>query len=668
MKKKYLRFTGIALAAMLSASSLVTVFADAESFDTGEAIEDPSLIETGTKEEASLDSLSDNDLLSGEATYTVSGIKTAPKLSRGQIAARYQETFSDSAINVARFSADPNPSAPYATGAVSSEHLNLAINTFNLMRALAGVGEASMSEVANDYAQYGAVVMAANDSLSHKPSRPAGMEDYFYNKGYSAASSSNISMGYPSSHYPLQRFIKNCMDDSSSSSNIQCLGHRRWIIYPDLTSTGFGYATSADGSAYGTTKVMGDGVGRNSNPGDYDFIAWPSSGDFPNELVDARIPWSVTLNRNVFKNPNASDISVTITTPSGEIQTVNQSTSGGVTTKTEPYFTVNLDGYGVSNCIIFRPGTGILGSGALNGNYKVTITGIKTRSGENATLSYDVNFFSANATAPDPNGGGGNQRPVDRAKVEAFVSRLYTIILARDAEAAGLNDWTNQLVSGQKNGADVAEGFVLSTELKNKNISDEEYVERMYLTFLGRASDAGGKADWTKKLRQGYSRRFVAAGFVNSQEFTNICNQYGITRGTLTADDSRSDENLHVDETKVSDYVDSLYSNILKRSADAAGKNDWVNRIKNHEMSAAEVARIGFFTSPEYLNKNTSNEQFLTDIYAAFFNRQPDSEGYNYWLARMSQGYTRDQVILEGFGQSLEFNSILRSYGLKCED
>ena len=43
---------GIALAAILSASSLVTVFADAEGFDIGEAIEDPSLIEAGTEEPA----------------------------------------------------------------------------------------------------------------------------------------------------------------------------------------------------------------------------------------------------------------------------------------------------------------------------------------------------------------------------------------------------------------------------------------------------------------------------------------------------------------------------------------------------------------------------------------------------------------------------------------
>ena|GEM_PF-2528790 len=258
--------------------------------------------------------------------------------------------------------------------------------------------------------------------------------------------------------------------------------------------------------------------------------------------------------------------------------------------------------------------------------------------------------------------------PADQGKVTSFVERLYQIMLDRDAEAEGLNNWTQNLMQGAKTGADVAEGFVLSPEYINKNEDNETFVEKMYLTFMDRGSDAGGKADWVHKLEQGYSRRYVAAGFINSDEFKNICASYGIHAGTLAVDDTRSDSNLYVDSEKVCAYVDSLYQNILGRSADPEGKADWVNRISTHQMGAAEVARIGFFTSKEYLDKNTTNEQFLQDIYAAFFNRKPDTAGYNDWLNRMKNGYTRDQVILEGFGQSAEFNAILRSYGLKCSD
>lgn len=258
--------------------------------------------------------------------------------------------------------------------------------------------------------------------------------------------------------------------------------------------------------------------------------------------------------------------------------------------------------------------------------------------------------------------------PPNRTKITAFVRRMYNIVLERNAESKGLSSWVSALYNSQADGSDVAKGFVLSPEYVNKNTTDEQFVDTMYLAFMDREADAGGKANWVNVLKRGYSREYVAAGFINSQEFTNICDTYGIKRGTLTADDTRSDSNLYVDYDKVCAYVDSLYKNILKRNADQAGKDDWVYRIRTHQMGAAEVARIGFFTSTEYLNKNTSNEQFLTDIYAAFFNRQPDSAGYNYWLARMAEGYTRDQVILEGFGQSQEFNNLLRSYGLKSLD
>ncbi|MCR5654345.1 MAG: DUF4214 domain-containing protein [Lachnospiraceae bacterium] len=264
--------------------------------------------------------------------------------------------------------------------------------------------------------------------------------------------------------------------------------------------------------------------------------------------------------------------------------------------------------------------------------------------------------------------GTGTQTTADRGKVEAFVGRLYQKVLERDAEAAGLNDWTQDLMSGKRTGADVAEGFVLSQEYINKNDTNEVFVEKMYATFMNRPSDVGGKENWVKKLEQGYSRRFVAAGFINSDEFAGVCKEYGITAGTLTASDEKSDKNLYVDKTKVEGYVDSLYQNILKREADAGGKAYWVEKLTTHQTTAPEVARIGFFTSEEYTKKNTSNEQFLKDLYAAFFNRDPDTSGYNDWLNRMSKGYTRDQVILEGFGESTEFYNILRSYGLKASE
>ncbi|MDZ7837880.1 MAG: DUF4214 domain-containing protein [Actinomycetota bacterium] len=46
--------------------------------------------------------------------------------------------------------------------------------------------------------------------------------------------------------------------------------------------------------------------------------------------------------------------------------------------------------------------------------------------------------------------------------------------------------------------------------------------------------------------------------------------------------------------------------------------------------------------SQEFISKNHSDsEAFVTILYRAFFNRQPDSYGMNAWLSRMKAGQTR---------------------------
>jgi hypothetical protein len=260
----------------------------------------------------------------------------------------------------------------------------------------------------------------------------------------------------------------------------------------------------------------------------------------------------------------------------------------------------------------------------------------------------------------------------EQDQVEAFVSRMYTIILERDPEPAGLQDWTNQLKNHQIDGASFSNGIVMSQEYTNKNDSDETYVNKLYRTFLNREADEGGFNSWVTQLKQGYSRKSVLAGFVNSEEFTQICASYGIDRGTMTLteqESARSDDNLHIDTEQVKSYVTRLYDKILGREPDEGGFNNWVNAITSRQQNAAVVAKIGFFESQEYANKNRTNEEFVTDCYRSLMGREPDEGGFNDWTGRLNRGeMTRAEVIETGFGQSQEFANILRQYGLKMAE
>ena len=245
--------------------------------------------------------------------------------------------------------------------------------------------------------------------------------------------------------------------------------------------------------------------------------------------------------------------------------------------------------------------------------------------------------------------------------VVAFVSRMYTVALGREAEEAGLNDWVWQLRTGTNDGAGLAHGFIESTEFTNKNLSNEDYLTVLYHTFFDRDPDEGGFGSWLSQLNSGASRRHVLAGFVNSQEFTNLCDRYGIYRGTLEDDGQRAgDQNTNA---QVRAFVERMYVKALGRQGEEDGINSWTQRIVSGEWAAADVAKAGFFNSQEYATKNRSNEEFVEDLYQALFDRASDEDGKADWLTRLDNGASREDV-MNGFGGSQEFRNMLAGFGL----
>ena len=114
-----------------------------------------------------------------------------------------------------------------------------------------------------------------------------------------------------------------------------------------------------------------------------------------------------------------------------------------------------------------------------------------------------------------------------------FASRLYICCLNRVPDNDGLNFWALRLTNLESSGYEAARDFFQSIEFGNLNTSDEEFVTRLYRTFMGREPDDGGFAFWINHLKTDMDRASVIAGFAQSQEFTNICNEYGITRGGI---------------------------------------------------------------------------------------------------------------------------------------
>ncbi len=115
-------------------------------------------------------------------------------------------------------------------------------------------------------------------------------------------------------------------------------------------------------------------------------------------------------------------------------------------------------------------------------------------------------------------------------------------------------------------------------------------------------------------------------------------------------------------EEQVKAFVTRFYEQCLGRQPDPGGLNEWVGRLLNGSKTGADVAE-GFVFSKEFEGSNHPDEDFVTILYRAFFNREPDPNGYNAWLDRMKGGMSRESV-LDGFLKSKEFAKLCSDYGI----
>ena len=656
MKRKSLRMLLAATLALTIAVSPVAALAETtttsisdNSTAPGTKAADTKAAETKTEEkETSAEALAvesdEEETLEEEIVFDRSGSRSAEKESKSQISAAYGNVYSNRSYNL--FEVNPSLKVPYSEGKLSVQNLQGGTRAINLMRSLAGLPTVGYNQTYTNNAQKGALMMAINQAASNNPPTPAGMDATFASTGRMTMDKSIVARASGAKSLASYAFD---IISSKGANDISTLVNRRLLLNPTSKDIGFGYAENA-GFSYAAI-YEGDAA---VNVTDYDFMAWPASGNFPREFYTGDMPMSVSLNPNVFDTAamNVNNVVVKITCPGGaviEFKGMDSLTDKGDTRV--KYYNIIKDSNYFGNVISFRPGTNAFGTGVPTGLYSVTISGLKTKAGAACTINYVIEFFDATNYLGGDNDAAGNDD-----KVRDFVSRLYTIALKREAEDQGLVDWKNRLVSKQKSGAEVAAGFFMSKELANQNISDSEFVERLYLVMMNRASDAKGKEYWLNMLNCGVTREGVYRGFAESKEFQAVCDSYNIERGTYKPAQNR-DVNYGCTM-----FVARLYTQALGRNYDINGLNDWTGKINSKAWTVTDVSTTGFFHSQEFLNKNLNDVEYIKVLYRTFLNREYDSAGLAYWRVQMENGKSRDDV-LKGFANSQEFANLKKQYG-----
>ena len=282
----------------------------------------------------------------------------------------------------------------YHIAVLSDEAYDTAKGLINYYRRVAGLGDITLSDDVNESAAYGALALAMNNSgLTHYPSQPKDMSSIDYNKAYAATTSSNLSSA---SGYSEKRIISVAVSGQigdSDSSNIDTLGHRRWLLNPGVKTLGIGSANN-NYNYYTDIRVFGDGI-QSESVNDYDFIAWPSSGANLTDTFPKDTPWSVTLNPKVYYTP--TDVSVEVKSLRYGTTWYFDNNTGYGTSSVDNYFNIEKSGYGVANCIIFRPAYQYIDM--FKGDYIVTVSNVRRKdTGEYTNIQYKVTFDNYDGT------------------------------------------------------------------------------------------------------------------------------------------------------------------------------------------------------------------------------------------------------------------------------
>jgi len=233
--------------------------------------------------------------------------------------------------------------------------------------------------------------------------------------------------------------------------------------------------------------------------------------------------------------------------------------------------------------------------------------------------------------------------------ISKFVSRFYMEVFNRPSDSDGLTYWMERLTRGENAAEDIARGFINSDEFIQMETDNITYVTVLYKALFGRSPDIEGLNAWVTKLSNGVSRSSVLDGFIYSLEFTNVAKFYDI-------------DPINTEITKIRTFVRRLYLTTLNRSADDEGLTDWSNKLASKQSTGVDIAR-GFILSPEFIARDTNNLTYLTILYKALFNRDPDTAGLNIWTDELNSGTSRYDV-LDGFLFSQEFENLSQTYGI----
>ena len=181
------------------------------------------------------------------------------------------------------------PVSPNVRGELSDNCKNDALKMLNNIRYIAGLDTVSLDSSQGDLAQAAAFANMVIGRMTHYPnqdengapvSKPAGMSDQDWNDGIEGCRRSNLAWN----HGTMNNSVLGWTADEDAR-NIDRIGHRRWLLNPEMGTTGFGFA-----GAYSAMYSMDS----SNTSASQTSVAWPAQ-NMPVDYFDSTYPWSFCL-------------------------------------------------------------------------------------------------------------------------------------------------------------------------------------------------------------------------------------------------------------------------------------------------------------------------------------------------------------------------------------
>jgi uncharacterized protein YkwD len=240
-------------------------------------------------------------------------------------------------------------------GAPSANAQQATLTAVNWFRDLAGLAPVTFDAGFSSQAQAAALIMQAQDDLSHDPPPDWAC---WSQAGHDGAGHSNIALGAAGA-----RAIALYMEDGGGGNSVA--GHRRWVLDPHQQVMGSG-STSGANALY----VLGT---RDPSVVGPEWTGWPTAGYFPQQIEPGG-RWSLSSSDDTTDFSNAT---VTVS-------------RGGTSLPVTVYPVI--DGYG-DNTLVWQVDPGY-GTGRPDQRYDVTVSNIM-RNGVPLTHAYSVTLFDA---------------------------------------------------------------------------------------------------------------------------------------------------------------------------------------------------------------------------------------------------------------------------------